>query len=301
MNVLVILAFAFSTVGIQARSINTSRTTIPLLDIFSSKNVSKNNTTTLVRVSTHNKHGDISKSKNTFEMTNAAYALARTQASAVFMMKPNNFAVESTPERTSWAGTAFHIGENLVLTNHHVLSPDRSNLNECGGFELHSNTESKIYPCKKVHYCNKADDFCLIEMGPSLGSKKKQVQFKLNPKLMIKENPQMDLERMNDMVMTCIGNTMGLGIHYSQGKGLQGSNDVFYFWAPLRTGNSGGPLIGEDGTAWGVVKLESNDKVGTDSNNVYNVALSMERVISLVQLHVKDEVTLANFNKAIAK
>jgi hypothetical protein len=45
----------------------------------------------------------------------------------------------------AYMGTAFHIGENLVLTNHHVLSPDRSNTQECGGLKLYANESRDIF------------------------------------------------------------------------------------------------------------------------------------------------------------
>lgn len=306
MNFLILICLASANIYAGMYSINPGKTVTPLVDIFSSQTKLLENKKMEVRVSSYNKAGEISKSSTKYEMDAALYEKARQQSSAVFRMIPSSSSVAQRSDGMTYMGTAFHIGENLVLTNQHVLSPDRTNSTECGGFELHANATKDVFACKKVHYCNIEEDVCLIEMAPAkrclnfLCSKKEYVELKTGPSLKLKANPVMDVERMDEVVMNCIGNTMGLGIHFSQGKGVRINGDRVYFFAPLRTGNSGGPLIGEDGLVWGVVKLESGgDKVSAES---YNIAASSEKVIELMREQLaNDPATLNKFNGAISK
>ena len=300
----ILLLSALLSVNAMAgiKSIVPDKIVTPFVDIFSSNNKKISEDKMEVRVSTYNNSGEISRGKGKLEMALTDYVKAKLQSSAVFRMIPSSASLSE--DGMTYQGTAFHIGENLVLTNQHVLSPDRSNSTECRGFQLHDNVSSAVFSCKKVHYCNVEQDVCLIEMAETkrclnlFCSKSEKVALKSGPSLSLKSNPTMVAESMDKKVMTCIGNTMGLGIHFSQGKGLRISGDRTYFFAPLRTGNSGGPLIGDDGLVWGVVKQESAEKVGA---NAYNVAVTMDKVIELMKEQVQDKAVLANFLKAVAE
>lgn len=301
MKTLLLLILVAGQLQASPLSIVPERTVTPFIDIFSASNRPIDNEKMEVRSSPYSKNGSITKGRDKYVMPLEHYRKALKQSSAVFRMTPAENSQNS--DGVIYMGTAFHIGENLVLTNQHVLSPDRSNKSECAGFQLLSNSNSLTFPCKKVHYCNVEQDVCLIEMGPTkrclnlLCTKNEMVEMKQGESLKLKANPEMNYETMDSAVMTCIGNTMGLGIHYSQGRGIRINGDRAYFFAPLRTGNSGGPLIGEDGLAWGVVKLESQQKVGSEA---YNIAVTMDKVISLMREQLgADKVTLQKFNSAV--
>jgi len=300
MKSLIVLIMVLASLQAWALSIVPEKTVTPMVDLFHSSNKKISESIMEVRVSTYNDKGDISKGKGKLEMPMEHYLKAKTQASAVYRMIPDQAYVT---DGMFYMGTAFHIGENLVLTNHHVLSHDRSNSTECAGFQLHDNQSRNVFDCKKVHYCNAEDDVCLIEMAATTRclnffcSKSETIELRQGATLKLKADPQMNAETMDSVVMTCIGNTMGYGTHYSQGKGIRITRDRTYFFAPLRTGNSGGPLIGEDGLVWGVVKQESALKVGAEA---YNIAAPIKRVIKLIQNELaQDPETLGKFNASI--
>lgn len=302
------LTLLTSSLLANAVSINPERTITPFVEIFSTANNKISDSEMQVSVSTYTKTGDIIKGKGKLNMPMPDYVNALKLSRAVFQMTPHQQPKghsDVSGDKMVFDGTAFHIGENLVLTNQHVLSPDRTNTTECKDFQLKANETGKnieFYPCKKVHYCNSKLDVCLIEMSPrkiclnSFCTKKKYVEMKSGEALKLKKDTTIPYTEAYQTLLSCIGNTMGKGIHFSQGRGADALGDLIYFYAPLRSGNSGGPVIGEDNLVWGVVRQESKKKVASDA---FNVALSSTKVISLMQEQLTDLVVLEKFNKAI--
>lgn len=205
-------------------------------------------------------------------------------------------------------GTSFSIGNNLVLTNQHVLSPSRKNSTKCQGFSLKTNeNQSEEFDCKEVLFCDTKRDFCLIELESN--TKKKRIN---GERVVIKTHlsrvPSLKLDtdyklgesgRYSKEKFTAIGNTRGFGIHYSEGKEAHLIHGDISFFSPLSQGNSGGPLLNEAGHVIGIVKQQSKNFYGTGSD-VYNVAVPIREVVETLRekLQNRPEV-LAKLNKAL--
>jgi S1-C subfamily serine protease len=276
-------------------SINPERIVTPLLDIMSSRIKFVDQETVKVPVTTFNQRGDLRKGKSRAEIGMEEFQEFRALASAVFRTN-NEDSSNRAPGPTSgtqiFYGTAFHIGHNLVLTNAHVLDRDFRNLTSCGTFKIRDHSH-RIHGCKKVHYCDKDHDICLIEMrasrhplssGPSL-------------KLVTDHKEKNNFERQQALVLSAIGNSKDLGIHFSQGRGYELGRSDIRFYAPIRPGNSGGPLLNQEGFVIGVVKRESPVTVGEQA---YNVATTAEKTVELLrEALTHDPDTLEKFNQAV--
>lgn len=146
-------------------------------------------------------------------------------------------------------GTAFLIGENLVLTNRHVMNYSGGEKDlVCGDFFIKLNLRNEKVLCKKVRYCSSRFDYCVVEMqktkeGEALGSLYRPLRLSRN----IKED--------QDAYILHIGNAGGLGIQASHGRGIRlKAGEIFHF-APTIGGSSGAPLFNEKkeviGINWG--------------------------------------------------
>jgi S1-C subfamily serine protease len=166
-----------------------------------------------------------------FEIPEAQFALEKKVSNSVF--------VATTGTGTS-QGTAFLIGQNLVLTNKHVLANDK----ECRKFGIDLNHVKEFVPCKEVLHCSKTHDFCLIKLdkmnnGKEVGEEVKPLEFATaKPK-------------KTDFTLI-VGNAQGLGIQAAtyQGVSEQGAN-----WGHFNrafSGNSGSPLLNAKGEVLGI-------------------------------------------------
>jgi S1-C subfamily serine protease len=137
-------------------------------------------------------------------------------------------------------GTAFLVGQNLVLTNKHVLANDK----ECRKFGIDLNHVKEFVPCKEVLHCSKLHDFCLIKLdqmknGKEVGEEVKPLAFSSK------------IPARTDMSIL-IGNAYGMGIHSASYQGILSLNNDWGHFNRAFSGNSGSPLLNTQGEVLGI-------------------------------------------------
>ncbi len=210
---------------------------------------------------------EFSGSSKTVKVSHEKFERIRSLSDATFRATPGDDSASF--------GTAFHIGEGYILTNQHVLSTSRANTTQCKSLRMQTGDSKDSFDCERVVYCHKEMDFCLIKIKA-----KKPGLFNRNPR-QIQTLPKHRLRatRTPDYsgVFTAIGNPAGAGIHYSEGSGLQPfRRNSWAFFAPVHSGNSGGPLINEVGEVIGLVYAQNTYGISEDG---YNMAVPLYRIL----------------------
>ncbi|HXH30107.1 MAG TPA: serine protease [Bacteriovoracaceae bacterium] len=278
-------------------SVDPERVVVPPLSIFSRHNQQLEDDEVLVKVTAWDERsGEFKNKSSNLTISAADYEQYQNLSSAVFEKLARNTSV--IKEDNNKEGTAFHIGENLVLTNAHVLSSTRRNLTRCSGFELRDSISAKTYQCHKVHFCSSENDVCLLEMKED---RKRPLSDGPALKLLNNFFPRPGL--WDNTTLTSIGNSGGFGIHLAKGRGMTIAMNFVTFQAPITSGNSGGPLLTEEGLVVGVVREQSLQKIKLHRDDqVYNTATRIDLTIKLIrQALAQDPVTLEKFNRSVVE
>lgn len=282
-----------------SNSINPTKAVVDLFKVFGPAKIKEN--LVEVRGPRHVGQDELEDEGHWFKINPAVYQRALKLSQSVF--------ITESGEDSDIFGTSFFIGNNLILTNQHVLSPSRENSTKCKSLKVKTNEKSaERFECKEVLFCESKRDFCLIELKTNIKKKKingKKVKIASSisrlGSLKLDVNYQLGEDNLYSAEnFTVIGNTKGYGIHYSEGRTAhKRANADILFFSPLAQGNSGGPLLNQDGNVIGIVKQQSAVFYGTGSD-VYNVAVPITEVVETLKqkLQNRPEV-LAKLNEAL--
>ncbi len=157
-----------------------------------------------------------------------------------------NSVFEATTGTGTNVGTAFLVGQNIVLTNRHVLSiKAKAKTLECGKFSIKLNHKEEVVHCQKVRFCSIRYDYCVVEMsfmenGSPIGSEVKPLRLTKK----VQNDP--------DIRLLHIGNAAGLGLQASSGRGIKLESGEFYHYAPTLGGSSGAPIFNDRSEVIGI-------------------------------------------------
>lgn len=280
---ILMVSIAYSLFAISGvESINPDKTILHLFELYDG--VTKySDGTVRVRGVAFNQNNE----ENSYREKGNSYYMPLKEYEYFYNLGLSTFEATPGDDGNSF-GTAFHIGGEFILTNQHVLSTNRRNITDCKRFRIKLNRDqyNLRVMCKKVHYCDKDKDYCLIEMhnyphGQSLSDK---MGYTLNT----------EIEYGSDVEHIIIGNTRGYGLHASKGIGTRYSTrSSFRFHAPVFGGNSGGPIFNTDGEVIGIVKRQSAILY---SDRAYNVGISIKEVLHDLEENLEDPSILDQLN-----
>lgn len=252
-------------------SVIPSKTETPFFRIYSSVKIKTAQNVARVSVSRLTKSGSGHEPKDqwefhtgssTLDMALPFYQDVRNTADAVLQATPGD-------DGNSF-GTAFHIGRGYILTNQHVLSTSRKNTTECKNFVTKTGDGKDRFRCEQVVYCDRTADFCLIKL--KAWKKNKREPHTLPALSLISTH-----EPEREALYATIGNPMGEGLHFARGRGIRRHREgKFMFYAPVHSGNSGGPLLNETGEVVGLVFAQGQYGVTEDG---YNLAVPVEFIV----------------------
>lgn len=164
---------------------------------------------------------------------------------------------EATTGPGTNVGTAFLVGQNIVLTNRHVMGVRPQDKNwACGKFSIKLNHKTERVNCHKVRFCSKRFDYCVVEMNPMENGF--PLSSEIKPLRLARK-----IKSEEDGLFLHIGNAAGMGLQASSGRGLKVQEGEFYHYAPTLGGSSGAPIFNERGYViglnWGHTGLNYND------------------------------------------
>lgn len=143
-------------------------------------------------------------------------------------------------------GTAFLVGQNVVLTNRHVMVFKQGSPTwPCGKFSIKLNHRPESVECKKVLFCSQQFDYCVVEMDPM--SDGKELAEEIKPLRLTKK-----VKTDKDLPLLHIGNAAGFGLQASRGRGISIKNGEFFHYTPTLGGSSGAPIFNDKGKVIGI-------------------------------------------------
>lgn len=174
-------------------------------------------------------------------------------------------------------GTAFLVGNDLVMTNRHIMGiRPTDKVRPCGKFSIKLNHKEESVSCRRVEFCSRRFDYCVVKMnsmlnGLTLGDEIKPLRLER------KVRPDKDLRLLH------IGNAAGLGIQASSGRGISIQSGEFFHYVPTLGGSSGAPIFNDKnaviGINWGHTGVSYFDEAA------FNRGILMQTIFDEMKVH----------------
>ena len=258
-----------------------SRTEIPFVRLYESVRIKADKGVARLSVSRLSETGQGREPRERWEFHTGSSTLEVPLPRFEAMRRSGDAVLEATPgDDSNSFGTAFHIGQGYVITNQHVLSTKRTNTTQCKDFRVRTGDGKQRFKCDQVVRCDRQADYCVIKL---------KAWGRNRP--LPEDLPSLPLRAVNrpnaQASYAAIGNPAGEGLHFSQGQGISRHRDgKFMFYAPVHSGNSGGPLLNEDGEAIGLVYAQGQYGVTEEG---YNLAVPMDFIWSELRTHLGED------------
>lgn len=174
-------------------------------------------------------------------------------------------------------GTSFLVGDNIILTNHHIAGGGTPATN-CRNTEITLNDNSdKWMKCKKILFCEKETDFCFVEITPPAGKTKVS---ELVPKV------KLNCKSIGDQLGKLIGNSNLEGLQAGDGPVYaELSTGKFRHHVPMVGGSSGSPIFNSSDE---VIGLNTSHDHGKDYVSTVegksNYGTSMSSILKKLKL-----------------
>lgn len=192
-------------------------------------------------------------------------------------MYPKSSKISETEE---WSGTGFALKENYIVTNYHVI--ENAKTIKIKGINSDFTTEYSASIIAKDQY----NDIAILQINDTNFIKFKNIPYTI-------KSSTIDVGSSVWTIGYPLQSIMGNEIKFTDGKissksGIQGDLSVYQISIPIQHGNSGSPILDDNGHIIGIASSGLNREI-FNSENV-NYAIKSSYLINLIESTLSPEI-----------